>query len=52
MEMTLAVAVLARRFRADLPPGAEVRRHLGVVMAPEGGLPMTISTRWPELAPQ
>lgn len=33
MEMTLAVAVLARRFRADLPPG---------------GLPMTISTRRPE----
>lgn len=45
MEITMATAVLARRFRVDLLPGAEVGTHIGVVMAPEGGLPMKISAR-------
>lgn len=45
MEITMATAVLARRFRVDLLPGAEVGTHIGVVMAPEGELPMKISAR-------
>lgn len=44
-EAHLALATIARRFRLELAPGAEVRPEARNIIRPRGGMPMTIHRR-------
>lgn len=50
MQMSLAIAMIAQRFRLELVPGYRVERRTEFLMRPTNGLPMTLRARAPATA--